>query len=183
MLKKKLLNALLAMAAAAGLFIGGATNSANSTIALELPEQDFSKLQYSDQTDAFGACGAAYGILAVGDNADLFGQFANGAGMALGMIPVKQVIESMGGYRDKRPSNSPELLAAISTARQAGLVVMESETTTHRTRMMSLLSADRVKFTETVGETIEVCRKNAELQQEYVDLFRDLIANGWINLR
>lgn len=148
-----------------------------------IADSDFSRLDRSAAADAFGICSASYEILAVGPNTELFRQFANGAKMALGMIPVAYVIDKSGGHSDKIPADHPELVEAIGTAQRAGMMILESETTTHRTRIVSTMSADPEYFSAAMENTIGVCQANLDYQQEYVDLWRDLVAGGWIQLR
>ena len=143
---------------------------------------DFSKLDQSDAADAFGICAASYEILSVGNNAALFRQFANGTSMALGMLPVRRIIEANKGYQDKKPSNHPQLVASIAVALQAGQMTMESEITTHKTRINSFSSSNAKAFAIKMENTINVCTKNLDFQQEYIDLWRDLVARGWITL-
>ena len=144
---------------------------------------DFSKLDRAKKSKAFGICRAAYLVLAVGDNASLFRQQANGAGIAIGMIPVEETIEFFGGINSKRPSNQLQLLEAISIAKRAGQMVMQSETEVHRTRMTTALSSDRAMFANMIGDTLDTCIANLDHQQEFIDLWRDLAAGGWIQIK
>jgi hypothetical protein len=143
---------------------------------------DFSKLDQTELIDAFGICGATYDILAVGANADLFGQFANGSSMALGMVPVERQLRQRGGVNRKSPNNYPTLVKAIRTAHRAGLMMMESELSTHRTRIVSYLANEPSKFEMMAEETIKVCQANVEFEQEYIDIWRNLVSSGWIQI-
>lgn len=143
---------------------------------------DFSELGQTELIDAFGICGATYGLLAVGENADLFRQFANGSSMALGMVPVERQLRQRGGVNRKSPDNYPALVKAIRTAHRAGLMMMESELSTHRTRIESYLTNEPKKFEMMAEETIKICQANVDFQQEHIDIWRNLVSSGWIQV-
>lgn len=146
---------------------------------------DFSSLNQTDLIDAFGTCAATYGALGIataGANGELFQQFANGSSMALGMVPVQRQVKQRGGVTGKTPESHPAFAKAVRTAHKAGLMIMESELSTHRTRIVATLSGNPDKFETQVEDTILICRSNVDFQQQYIDLWRDLVAGGWITL-
>ena len=110
---------------------------------------DFSSLNQTDLIDAFGICAATYGALGLataGANGELFRQFANGSSMALGMVPVKRRVKQRGGVTGKTPESHPAFAKAVRTAHKAGLMIMESELSTHRSRIMAALSGNPNEF-------------------------------------
>ena len=146
---------------------------------------DFSSLNQTDLIDAFGIGAATYGALGLATaeaNGELFRQFANGSSMALGMVPVKRQVKERGGVTGKTPESHPAFAKAIRTAHKAGLMIMESELSTHRSRIMAMLSSNPNNFETQVEETILICRSNVDFQQQYIDLWRDLVAAGWITI-
>ena len=129
------------------------------------------------EAEAWATCSASLDILAeiaAEDSpaqAKQIHQSANGAGVAIAMSIIADGIDE---------EKSPEQLSNMMTF---AVTQMDSLVDVERVAILSELekmsqNSQADKFMEKLGNTAAVCSKNAETQQMYIDLWKDMAKSG-----
>ena len=147
----------------------------------EHSQRDFSKLSKNEAVKTWGVCAASYRLMqAVGGNmGDRYREQGNGAQMTIALIYLKDALNKNGGFRGKNPATEPALMKDLSAANSTGKMVMESETKTSLTRLKLAMENNSSDFLARMENTMSLCLDNSDVSQQYIDMWRELAANGW----
>ena len=110
---------------------------------------------------------------------DRFREQGNGAQMTIALIYLKDAVDKHGGFRGKNPREEQALVRDLSTTFSTGKMVMESETQTSLTRLKVAMNEGSNDFTKKMESTMSLCLENSDVSQQYIDMWRELAANGW----
>ena len=149
----------------------------------EHSRRDFSKLSKNEAVKTWGVCAASYRLMqAVGGTmGDRYREQGNGAQMTISLIYLKDALNKHGGFRGKNPAKEPALMKDLSTANSTGKMVMESETNTSLTRLKLAMENNSSDFLARMENTMSLCLDNSNVSQQYIDMWRELAANGWFS--
>ena len=92
---------------------------------------------------------------------------------------VKDALNKHGGFRGKNSAAEPALMKDLSAANYTGKMVMESETNTSLTRLKLAMENNSSDFLARMENTMSLCLDNSDVSQQYIDMSRELAANGW----
>ena len=147
----------------------------------EHSQKDFSKLSKNEAVKTWGVCAGSYRLMQAvgGAMGDRYMEQGNGAQMTISLIYLKDALDKHGGFRGKNPAKELALMKDLSTASSTGKMVMESETNTSLTRLKAAMESNSNDFLARMENTMSLCLDNSDISQQYIDMWRELAANGW----
>jgi len=131
------------------------------------------------QADAWGTCAATYQITAElmeadSNKAKLFREQSNGASVAVVMTHVNAGI--------KKNMNQSEFNALWNFSKTLMRSIPEVQRTRMLSDMESYLDQDSSIFFNKLKNTLEICTRNLDGQQFYVDSWRNLAKSGLLKI-
>ena len=151
------------------------------------PSQSFLSQTIEIEGDSWATCASAFDAIAEIQRADgktntatAFGNQANGAELAIAMAQVMSFLTSEN--IDIANGVTSEFQAGFNRAWDVGKLKMENLPVAKTTLIMAHLEmTDKPEvWLNQVFETMNVCLANKDAQQMYVDLWRKMLADGWL---
>lgn len=164
----------------AGWLIGMSIASASSGATYLAEEKPFIAIKdVNREAEAWATCAASYDIMAelIGPQsarAQQLSELANGSELAVTMaLVIDDLSEEM----------EPERFEALWTyAKHAGQEIPKTRRTAILADAETLGSDNSEMFVNKISETVKICVENLELQQMYIDMWRELAKSGLLKL-
>jgi hypothetical protein len=136
---------------------------------------DIRSVEAHDQSRIWSTCAVVHELVAMMDDngpdsasAKQSANQGNGAKLASGIVFIVDYFEE---------TDAPDPAAFVNKWEMAKLVMEENHKTT-TTSILSVMAADPVAFSEKLLPTYGYCINILDVQQDYIDLWRELFGSG-----